>query len=77
MTLKIVPDFAKVLVMGADPASWPSLLAVTIAQRLYVFTFLTVFLLLAGRDLGWRRAAGRAAGCGRWRDRGNRQVISA
>ena len=44
--------------MGADPASWPSLLAVTIAQRLYVFTFLTVFLLLAGRDLGWRRAAG-------------------
>lgn len=44
--------------MGADPASWPSLLAATIAQRLYVFVFLAAFLVLAGRDLGGRRAAG-------------------
>ncbi|HEV8227535.1 MAG TPA: carotenoid biosynthesis protein [Methylomirabilota bacterium] len=44
--------------MSVDPASWLSLLAVTVEQRLYVFVFLTVFLFLAGRDLGWRHAAG-------------------
>ena len=44
--------------MGADAATWLSLLAATIAQRPYVFVFLAVFLLLAGRDLGWRRAVG-------------------
>ena len=44
--------------MGADAATWPSLLAATITHRLYVFVFLAVFLLLAGRDLGWRRAVG-------------------
>jgi uncharacterized membrane protein len=56
--LKSVPEFVKVSAMGADPASSLSLLAVTVAQRLYVFVLLTVFLLLAGRDLGWRRAGG-------------------
>ena len=44
--------------MGADAATWLSLLAATIAQRPYVFVFLAVFLRLAGRDLGWRRAWG-------------------
>jgi uncharacterized membrane protein len=43
--------------MSPDAATWLSLLAATIAQRPYVFTFLVVFLLLAGRDLGWRRTA--------------------
>lgn len=44
--------------MGSDAVTWPSLLAATIALRPYVFIFLTVFLVLAGRDLGWRRGAG-------------------
>jgi uncharacterized membrane protein len=44
--------------MGAHVATSLGLLAATIAQRPYVFIFLTVFLLLAGRDLGWRRAVG-------------------
>jgi uncharacterized membrane protein len=44
--------------MDAPAATWLSLLAATIAQRPYVFIFLAVFLLLAGRDLGWRRAVG-------------------
>ncbi|HUO64313.1 MAG TPA: carotenoid biosynthesis protein [Terriglobales bacterium] len=44
--------------MGPDAVTWLSLLAGTIAKRPYVFVFLAVFLLLAGRDLGWRRATG-------------------
>ena len=43
--------------MGSDAATWPSLLAATIALRPYVFIFLAAFLVLAGRDLGWRRGA--------------------
>src|SRR5262249_23002880 len=35
-----------------------SLLAASIVQRPYVFTFLAVFLFLAGRDLGWLRMLG-------------------
>jgi uncharacterized membrane protein len=42
--------------MSFDAAAWSSLLTATIVQRPYVFTFLTVFLVLAGRDLGWLRA---------------------
>jgi putative membrane protein len=37
---------------------WPVLLAGTVLLRPYVFVFLAVFLVLAGRDLGWRRAFG-------------------
>jgi uncharacterized membrane protein len=36
----------------------PILLAGTVLLRPYVFVFLAVFLVLAGRDLGWRRAFG-------------------
>jgi putative membrane protein len=34
------------------------LLAGTVLPRPYVFVFLAVFLVLAGRDLEWRRAFG-------------------
>ena len=44
--------------MAHEPASWPTLLAGTALLRPYVFVFLAAFLLLAGRDLGWRRAWG-------------------
>jgi uncharacterized membrane protein len=44
--------------MGSDGATWLSLLAASIVHRPYVYTFLAVFLLLAGRDLGWLRMAG-------------------
>jgi len=56
--LKSAAKFAKVMAMGSDAATWPSLLAATIALRPYVFIFLAAFLVLAGRDLGWRRGAG-------------------
>jgi uncharacterized membrane protein len=56
--LKRSAEFVKVCAMGADAATWLGLLAATIAQRPYVFVFLAIFLLLAGRDLGWRHAAG-------------------
>jgi uncharacterized membrane protein len=42
--------------MGYEPASWQSLLAGTVLLRPYVFVFLAAFLVMAGRDLGWRRA---------------------
>lgn len=43
----------------AFPAhDWPALLVGTVLLRSYVFVFLAVFLVLAGRDLGWRRAFG-------------------
>jgi uncharacterized membrane protein len=44
--------------MPHEPASWPTLLAGTVVLRPYVFVFLAAFLVLAGRDLGWRRAGG-------------------
>ncbi len=44
--------------MAHEPASWPTLLAGTVLLRPYVFVFLAAFLVLAGRDLGWRRAWG-------------------
>ena len=44
--------------MPHEPASWPTLLAGTVLLRPYVFVFLAAFLVLAGRDLGWRRACG-------------------
>jgi len=50
--------------MDQGLATWPTLLAGTFVLRPYVFLFLTVFLVLAGRDLGWRRALGWLAwGC--------------
>ena len=42
--------------MGYEPAGWPSLLAGTVLLRPYVFVFLAAFLVMASRDLGWRRA---------------------
>jgi len=44
--------------MAQDLAGWPSLLAGTVLLRPYVFVFLAAFLVLASRDLGWRRASG-------------------
>ena len=44
--------------MAHEPAGWPTLLAGTVLLRPYVFVFLAAFLVLAGRDLGWRRAWG-------------------
>jgi len=44
--------------MTHEPPGWPILLARTVLLRPYVFVFLAVFLVLAGRDLGWRRAFG-------------------
>src|SRR5262245_30275145 len=44
--------------MGVDAASWLGLLAGTVARRPYVFALLAIFLVLAGRDFGWRRTAG-------------------
>lgn len=44
--------------MGQQVADWPSLLAGTLLLRPYVFIFLAIFFVLAGRDLGWRRASG-------------------
>jgi putative membrane protein len=56
--LKSAVEFVRVGAMGTDAATWLGLLAATIAQRPYVVVFLAIFLLLAGRDLGWRRALG-------------------
>lgn len=44
--------------MVHEAHGWPILLAGTLHLRPYVFVFLAVFLALAGRDLGWRRAGG-------------------
>jgi uncharacterized membrane protein len=44
--------------MPLEPADWPSLLAGTVVLRPYVFIFLASFLVVAGRDLGWRGAWG-------------------
>ena len=44
--------------MAHEPAGWLTLLAGTVLLRSYVFIFLAAFLVLAGRDLGWRRALG-------------------
>lgn len=44
--------------MAHEPASWPALIAGTLLLRPYVFAFLAAFLVLAGRDLGGRRALG-------------------
>lgn len=44
--------------MSHDLATWPSLLVGTVLLRPYVFVFLATFLVLAGRDFGWRRAWG-------------------
>ena len=44
--------------MAHEVPAWPILLAGTVQLRPYVFVFLAVFLVLAGRDLGWRRAFG-------------------
>ncbi len=44
--------------MAHEIPSWPILLVGTVQLRPYVFAFLAIFLALAGRDLGWRRAFG-------------------
>jgi uncharacterized membrane protein len=44
--------------MGQQVADWPSLLAGTLLLRPYVFIFLAIFFIVAGRDLGWRRTFG-------------------
>lgn len=44
--------------MAPQAAGWPILLAGTLLLRPYVFIFLAAFLVLAGRDLGWRQAWG-------------------
>jgi putative membrane protein len=44
--------------MAHEVPSWPILLAETVQLRPYVFVFLAVFLVLAGRDLGCRRVFG-------------------
>jgi putative membrane protein len=44
--------------MVQQVADWPILLAGTVLLRPYVFAFLAAFFVLAGRDLGWRRALG-------------------
>ena len=44
--------------MAYQVPGWPVLLAGTVFLRSYVLVFLAVFLVLAGRDLGWRRALG-------------------
>ena len=44
--------------MAHEIATWPSLLVATVPLRPYVFAFLFAFFVLAGRDLGWRRAWG-------------------
>jgi uncharacterized membrane protein len=41
--------------MAQQAVDWPILLAGTLLLRPYVFMFLAAFLILAGRDLGWRR----------------------
>jgi len=41
--------------MAQQVAEWATLLAGTLLLRPYVFIFLAVFLVLAWRDLGWRR----------------------
>ena len=42
--------------MAHQVPGWPMFLVGTLLLRWYVFVFLAVFLVLAGRDLGWRRA---------------------
>src|SRR5258707_3384415 len=44
--------------MAHESSTWPILLAGTVQIRLYVFLFLATFLVVATRDLGWRRAWG-------------------
>jgi uncharacterized membrane protein len=44
--------------MDHQPADLPILLAGTLLLRPYVFGFLAAFLVLAARDLGWRRTWG-------------------
>jgi len=44
--------------MAHEVPGWPILLAGTVQLRPYVCVFLAVFLVQAGRDLGWRRAFG-------------------
>lgn len=44
--------------MAHQAPGWPALLEGTVLLRPYVFLFLGVFLVLAARDLGWRRAFG-------------------
>jgi uncharacterized membrane protein len=56
--LKIRGNSVKVAAMVQEPAGWLSLFAGTVLLRPYVLAFLAAFLVLAGRDLGWRRAWG-------------------
>jgi len=44
--------------MAHEVPGWPILLAGTVQLRPYVFVFRAAFLVLAGRDLGCRRAFG-------------------
>ena len=54
--MKICGKSDKVVVMAHQVPGWPMFLVGTLLLRWYVFVFLAVFLVLAGRDLGWRRA---------------------
>ena len=44
--------------MVHEVPGWPILLAATVQRRPHVLVFLAVFVVLAGHDLGWRRAFG-------------------